>query len=37
MPLSDFENILVFYNKQCTYNPQMKEGKYKKKKGWVIF
>ena len=34
MPLSDFENILIFYNKQCTYNPQMKEGKpYKITKG----
>lgn len=34
MPLSDFENIIVFYGKQCTYNPQMKEGKpYKIKKG----
>ena len=34
MPLSDFENILVFYNKQCTYNPQMKIGTpYKIKKG----
>jgi len=34
MPLSDFENILVFYNKQCTYNPQMKKGKpYKITKG----
>ncbi len=34
MPLSDFENILVFYNKQCIYNPQMKLGTpYKIKKG----
>ena len=34
MPLSDFENILVFYGKQCTYNPQMKNGKpYSIKKG----
>lgn len=34
MPLSDFENIIVFYGKQCTYNPQMQEGKpYKIKKG----
>lgn len=27
MPLRDFEEILVFYKKQCTYNPQMREGR----------
>ena len=27
MPLKNFEEILIFYNKQCTYNPQMTEGK----------
>ena len=27
MPLRDFEEVLVFYKKQCTYNPQMREGK----------
>ncbi len=27
MPLRDFEEILVFYKKQPTYNPQMREGK----------
>lgn len=26
-PLRNNENILVFYNKQCKYNPQMKKGK----------
>jgi len=26
-PLKQFENISVFYKKQCTYNPQMTEGK----------
>ena len=26
-PLRIFEEILVFYKKQCTYNPQMTEGK----------
>lgn len=26
MPLRDTEEILVFYKKQCTYNPQMREG-----------
>lgn len=25
-PLKNHENILVFYNKQCMYNPQMREG-----------
>jgi len=27
MPLRDYEEILIFYEKQPTYNPQMKEGK----------
>ena len=27
MPLKDHENILVFYKKLPTYNPQMREGK----------
>lgn len=27
MPLKAHENILIFYNKQPVYNPQMKEGK----------
>lgn len=26
-PMRDKEDILVFYKKQCTYNPQMTEGK----------
>lgn len=26
-PLRDIEDIVVFYEKQCTYNPQMWEGK----------
>jgi site-specific DNA-methyltransferase (adenine-specific) len=26
-PLRDHENILVFYKRQCTYNPQFTEGK----------
>ena len=26
MPLRDTEEILVFYKKQCTYNPQMRAG-----------
>ena len=34
MPLRDFEEILVFYKKQPTYNPQMRLGKpYKITKG----
>ena len=33
-PLRDKEDILVFYKKQCTYNPQMTEGTpYKDKAG----
>lgn len=34
-PLKDHENILVFYDKLPTYNPQMRTGfkEYKKKKG----
>ena len=27
MPLKDYENICVFYKKQCLYNPQMTQGK----------
>lgn len=27
MPLKDIEEVAVFYEKQCTYNPQMWEGK----------
>ena len=35
-PLKDHENILVFYNAQPTYNPQMRKGTpYKCKKGGV--
>src|SRR5690606_13930031 len=26
-PLRDIEEIAIFYEKQCTYNPQMVEGK----------
>jgi site-specific DNA-methyltransferase (adenine-specific) len=26
-PQKDHENVLVFYEKQCVYNPQMREGK----------
>jgi site-specific DNA-methyltransferase (adenine-specific) len=26
-PMRDKEDVLVFYKKQCTYNPQMTEGK----------
>jgi len=34
MPLKNTEDILVFYKKQCTYNPQMRMGKpYTTKKG----
>lgn len=34
MPLRNTEDILVFYKKQCTYNPQMTAGKpYVTKKG----
>lgn len=34
MPMRDKEDILVFYEKQCTYNPQMTEGQpYKNKAG----
>ena len=28
MPLKEHENILIFYNKLPTYNPQMKKGKH---------
>jgi site-specific DNA-methyltransferase (adenine-specific) len=34
MPMRDKEDILVFYQKQCTYNPQMTTGTpYKNKAG----
>jgi len=34
MPMRDKEDIVVFYSKQCTYNPQMTKGKpYKDKAG----
>lgn len=34
-PMRDKEDILVFYKKQCTYNPQMTKGEpYKEKSGW---
>lgn len=34
-PMRDKEDVLVFYGKQCTYNPQMVEGEvYKEKSGW---
>ncbi len=35
-PLKDHENVLVFYDKQPTYNPQMRTGfkPYVCKKGW---
>ena len=34
-PMRDKEDVLVFYKSQCTYNPQMTEGKpYKEKSGW---
>ena len=26
MPLKEHENVLIFYRKKCTYNPQMKHG-----------
>lgn len=31
-PLKQFENISVFYSKQCTYNPQMTKGRMRNKK-----
>lgn len=35
-PFNSFENICVFYKKQPTYNPQMREGKpYTRKQGYV--
>lgn len=35
MPMRDKEDVLVFYAKQPTYNPQFTEGKpYKEKSGW---
>ena len=35
-PFNSFEDIMVFYSKQCTYNPQMWEGKpYTQKQGFV--
>ena len=27
MPMKNVEDVTVFYGKQCTYNPQMEEGK----------
>lgn len=30
-PLRNYEEIAVFYRKQCTYNPQMTKGKWQKK------
>ena len=35
-PFNSFEDIMVFYKKQPTYNPQMEEGKpYSQKQGYV--
>ena len=35
-PFNSFEDVMVFYNKQPTYNPQMWEGKpYEQKQGYV--
>lgn len=35
-PFNSFEDIMVFYKKQPTYNPQMEEGKpYTQKQGYV--
>ncbi len=35
-PFNSFEDIMVFYSKQCTYNPQMWEGEpYTQKQGFV--
>lgn len=31
-PLKQFENIMVFYKKQCIYNPQMTKGRFRNKK-----
>lgn len=34
-PMRDKEDVLVFYGKQCTYNPQMTKGDpYPEKSGW---
>ncbi len=34
-PMRDKEDVVVFYKKQCTYNPQMTDGiPYKEKSGW---
>ena len=33
MPMNDYEDVAVFYGKQCTYNPQMTKGKPYKNKG----
>jgi len=34
-PMRDKEDVVLFYKKQCTYNPQMTDGKpYKEKSGW---
>lgn len=33
-PMKNHENVLIFYKEQCTYNPQMTEGKaYRQKSG----
>jgi len=33
-PMNDFENIVIFYNKQCLYNPQFTDGEpYNSKSG----
>ncbi|PJH58743.1 cytosine methyltransferase, partial [Salmonella enterica subsp. enterica serovar Typhimurium] len=35
-PFNNFEDVMVFYKKQPTYNPQMWEGKpYEQKQGYV--
>ena len=35
-PFNSFEDIMVFYSKQCTYNPQMWKGEpYTQKQGFV--
>ena len=34
-PLNDYEDICVFYKKQCTYNPQMVEAEKTYKRGFV--
>ena len=35
-PFNSFEDVMIFYSKQCTYNPQMWKGKpYTQKQGFV--